>query len=53
MKIQAMKTNQNNNNQNNTYYITPNGMVLSKKNTDTKDIIIGRQEVDKDPYNPQ
>ncbi|EGR32872.1 hypothetical protein IMG5_068490 [Ichthyophthirius multifiliis] len=50
MKIQVMKTNQNNN-QNTIYYITPQGMVASKKNTETNDIIIGRQDSTKDPEN--
>ncbi|KAL4454184.1 hypothetical protein ABPG74_012141 [Tetrahymena malaccensis] len=49
MKVTVMKTNQDNSNQNNIYYITPKGMVKSKKNTATDDIIIGRQESAKQP----
>ena len=44
MKITVMKNNQDNINSNNIFVVTPKGMVKSKKNTDTDDIIIGRQE---------
>ncbi|EAS04382.4 FHA domain protein (macronuclear) [Tetrahymena thermophila SB210] len=49
MKVTVMKTNQDNSILNNVYYITPKGMVKSKKNTATDDIIIGRQESAKQP----